>query len=427
MAEEHQETIELPNGLQIILEQVPNVRSVAYNLLIPGGIVCDAEETLGSAHMLADLVTRGAGGRDSRALSEAFENSGIRHGEGASQSRFIFRGSLLEENIETALSLVADMVMRPMLPEEEVESIRQSCLQDLESIKDNPAQQTMIRLCERYYPAPFNRPGEGTPEGIETVTPELLQAEWEKRFGAKGAVLSIAGSIDIPRITSFIELCFGEWNGEAEARPQFGELPTRTPEHTHLESAQTQIALAYPGASFLDDDYYCGRLVAGILSGGMFGRLFIEIREKRGLCYSVYARHSAGRECGTLVAYAGTTPDRAQETLEVLVEQLRELRGSISVEELERARANILSAMIMGEESTGSRAVSNASDQWLLGRVRGLDEIKQRILSVTLEDIDRYLEKFPAEDMLLQTSGPSALTTSLLENGAPVALRREER
>jgi predicted Zn-dependent peptidase len=406
---EGQRYITLKNGLRVVLETVPHVESVAYNLLIPGGIISDHEDYQGASILLTELTTRGAGKLNSRQLSEAFENSGIRHGEGASHNRFSYSGSLLADELPRALELVASMVLEPHLPEEEIQSIKNSCIQDIEATKDNPTQRTLMRLCERYYPEPYNRKGEGEVEGIGRCDIDHLRSEWERRYCPSGSVLSIAGKIDPDSVEGIIRERFGDWEGEISPRPSFGTMPMATAEHVESDSAQMQIALATPSALFLDRFYYVARIVSGILSGGMFGRLFIEVREKRGLCYSVSARHSASRDYGALIVYAGTTPERAQETLDVLLKEIRIAPGTVKNEELERVKANILSSMIMGEESTASRAVSNGVDQWLLNRVRSLEEVKQAILNIELHDIDEYLEAFPVDSFMLQTLGSQPL------------------
>ena len=159
----------LANGLTVILEQIPNVESVAYELQIPGGIILDDEAAVGASLVLAELTSRGAGSLGSRELSDAFENRGIRHGESAGHDRFVYRGLLLSEHLDEALRLVSLMVREPSLPEQEIDNIRNILLQDIASLADDPARRSMVELFQRYYPAPFGRPGHGSAEGIASV------------------------------------------------------------------------------------------------------------------------------------------------------------------------------------------------------------------------------------------------------------------
>lgn len=398
------------NGLMLIVEEIPHVESAAYELMIPGGIVCDEPGHVGSCLVLAELMSRGAGGLDSRAISDAFDNLGVAHSESAGHDRFSFRGSLLSDKLEGAMELLGLIVREPRLPAEELPSIQSLLLQDLDSLVDNPARRVMVSLAERYYPGAWGRPGLGTAEGIKKTDVAYARKDWERRIRPDGALLSIAGNVRAADVVAAIEKHFAGWKGKALTIPTFEGMPPHAPHHIEFDSAQVQIALAYPSARFGDPHFYAAKVATGVLSGGMFGRLFIEVREKRGLCYSVYARHSGTQHYGTVMAYAGTTPERANETLSVMVKELRNLHGTVSPEELLRSKANLKAALIIGEESTASRAASNASDWWLGKRIRPLRELITAISSIEISDIDRYLETFPVSSFMSMTLGPKAVS-----------------
>ena len=170
--------------------------------------------------------------------------------------------------------------------------------------------------------------------------------------------------------------------------------------------------MASPSVKFGEPDYYDGKIAISLLGASMFGRLFVEVREKRGLCYSVYARHGANNSYGTVTAYVGTTPERAQESLDVLVNEMNGLRGTVRDDELERAKTNLKAALVMGEESPGSRAASNATDWWLLKRVRPLSEINNAIDRVTKESVDRFLDRHPFSPCSILTLGQAELSVA---------------
>jgi len=408
----------LSNGLTVIVEEIPHVKSASYSLLIPGGVVLDQANSVGASLVLAELTSRGAGNLNSREFSEALESLGIRHSESGGYERFEYRGALLSDKLEDALRYLSLMILEPKLEEDEIPNIQNSFLQDIAAINDNPGRRAMIQLNKSYYPAPYGRTSMGEKSGIESVTLKLLKEEWEKKYVPSGSVLSIAGNVQATDVYTLVEKYFGNWKGEAVEYPKFGELKSDSYEHIEFDSAQLQIALMYPSATFGDSSYYAAKVANEILSGGMFGRLFIEVREKRGLCYSVMSRHSANRQTASVLAYAGTTPARAHETLEVMVRELQTLKGTVNDEELSRARANILASLIIGEESSASRAASNAGDWWLGARVRSLDEMKEQVQAVTKEDIDVYLERYPASSFALLTLGSRRLDKA--ENGEQV-------
>jgi predicted Zn-dependent peptidase len=399
----------LENGLTVIVEEMPHVESAAYELLIPGGILTDHEHAIGASLILAELTSRGAGALSARELMEKFDDLGVRHGESAGHDRCYYSGGLVADTLPEALKLVSLMVREPSFPEEEIDPIRSIFLQDIASIKDNPSRRASTELSERYYPAPYNRPSTGTIEGLGASTLEHLKNRWQETYCPKGAILSVAGKVTNQSVLNMAKDYFGSWQGNGKQIPSFGEVSKPTVYHIDQESSQLQILLAYPSAVFGDPDYYAAKVVAGILSGGMFGRLFIEVREKRGLVYSVYARHSATKDYGIMSVYAGTTPERAQETLDITLRELSNLKGSVTEIELERAKANIKASVIMGNESSGSRASSSAGDYWLLKRVRSLDEIQAEIDKVTLSDVDRVMQRFSADNYSLLTLGSKPL------------------
>ncbi len=400
---------QLSNGMCIIVEEMDHVESASYDLVVPGGLICDDQRFVGASIVLGELLGKGAGDLDSRALSEAFDSAGIRHGEGVGMDRFTLSGSLVANKIDRALELVVSMVRQPHLPEEDIEPIQSILVQDLEALKDSPARRSMVELTKRFYPPPYNRSTLGELEGIratDRARVEQMHAAW---FRPDGTILSIAGRVDAHRIFSVVDELFSSWEGERSALPAFGARPQADYFHISEQSAQSQIVLAAPSVRFSDELYYEGKLVASILGASMFGRLFVEVREKRGLCYSVYARHSSTHHYGTMSAYVGTTPERAQESMDVLLGELQRLPGTVTQDELDRSRTNLKASLIMGEESPGSRAGSNANDWWLLKRVRGLAEIQAGIDAVSLDSIEEFLRRYPFTPCSVLTLGSTAL------------------
>ena len=380
----------LNNGLVLIVDEMPYVSSVSFELMMPGGVLYDAEDKLGAALVLTEMTTRGAAELDSRALLESFDSHGIRHSEGAGLERVSYRGSALVEELPHALSLVSKMVLEPHLPEDELESVKNLFIQDLRSLDDNPSLRAIISLNDRYYPKPFNRTSYGSLDGLENTDLDSVRALFERAYKPNGAVLSVAGNVKAAEVHDLAERYFGKWQGDALTKPDYLVEAPSAYHHIESDSAQLQIVLAAKGTKISDPDYYTSKVFVTILSGGMFGRLFVEVREKLGLCYTVYARNISAKEYGTILAYAGTTTERADKTLEVMLQVLRSVKGTITTEELDRAKANYLSECVMAEETCSSRASSNLGDWLLLGRVRTLDEISEAINSVTIQDLDGY-------------------------------------
>lgn len=400
----------LDNGLVVIIDEMPHVASASYELAIPGGVISDPSDLIGNSLILSEMTTRGAGDFDSKELSDAFDSLGVRHHDFASDDRFSYRGSLLAQRLGVALNLTSLMVCYPRFPEIEIESVRSGYLQELTALRDDPARRALTALAERYYPAPFNRPSVGTEEGIRKVTIDSLKESWRRNYHPNGSVLSIAGAVTAKDTIELVSRTFEEWKGEAPSRPDFGTFPEHSAHHISEESAQLQLGMSIPSVPYGDPDYYIAKVIAGVLSGGGFGRLFVEVREKRGLCYSVFARHVGARDFGTMIVYAGTTPERASETLAVVKDVLMSLSSPIDISELERAKANLKASLVLSEESSGSRAVSNASDYLLGGRVRSIQEVVDEINKVNEKSIHSYLERYPFDSYMMITLGAQELS-----------------
>ena len=400
---------QFPNGMTVIVEEMDTVKSAAYSLTIPSGILYDEVGSVGTSLILTELTAKGAGSYDSRALMEAFDSIGARHGESAGMYSTGYSGSLLAENLDAVMKLVSLMVREPRLPEEDIDPIKSLLAQDVRSLLDNPSRRVMHELSLRYFPAPFNRPSVGVAEDLEACKLTDLKKLFSRSYTPHNSILSIAGNVKTAEVFKMAERYFGSWQGQESALPTMPTFPARSNHHIQSESAQLQVALAYPSVKFAERYYYASRVLSDVLSGGMFGRLFIEVREKRGLCYSVYSGTSSTRLGGLTMAYAGTTTERAQETLDVMLDVLRGVKGSITDEELKRSKANIKASLVMSEESSASRAGANANDWWWLKRLRSLDEIKAGIDSVTKSELDDYVTEYPCENPMVVTLGAKQL------------------
>src|SRR5262249_16725678 len=189
--------------------------------------------------------------------------------------------------------------------------------------------------------------------------------------------------------------------------------PAGKREHLAKETTQTQIAIAYPSVPIGQPEYYAAMGAVNVLSGGMSSRLFTEVREKRGLCYAVWASYQTFKDRASVICYAGTTNERAQETLDVTLHELKRLQDGIEAEEVERVQAGLKSSLIMQEESTSARAGTLASDWYYLGRVRTFDEIQSAINALTPDGILQHLRNCPPRNFTIVTLGPHELKTAV--------------
>jgi predicted Zn-dependent peptidase len=396
------------NGLTLLAEHMGHVRSAAINFLVPAGCTQDPPQYLGVASVLSDLITRGAGERDSRELSLALDNLGLDRDESVGGIHMRFWGATLARNLMPALEIYADIIRRPHLPADEVEAVRALALQDLQGLEDEPRQKVLIELRRRHYPTPLGQDRRGTREGIESLNAGIIRSHYRRLFTPRGTIVSVAGNIDWPSLKEQAERLFGDWEGPEPPPLKLGKQPAKRA-HLPKDTQQTQIAIAYPSVPIGHPDYYAALGAVNVLSGGMSARLFTEVRERRGLCYAVWATYTTFKERASVLCYAGTTNERAQETLDVTLSELQRLQEGISADEVERIQAGLKSSLIMQEESTSARAGTLASDWYYLGRVRAPDEIQSAIDGLTPRKIVNHLRRYPPHDFTIVTLGPKSL------------------
>ena len=398
----------LANGLTLLAERMPGMQSAAMTLLLPAGGATDPVDRSGSATVLSDLVLRGAGPRDSRLLTEYLDSLGLQRSSGVGVHHTRFGCAAVAAKVIEGLAAYADIVQRPHLPLDGFNAARDLSLQALAGIDDEPRQKLMIKLREWHFPSPYSRNTMGEKEDLGKLTLELCKTDWKQRYHARDAILAVAGNIEFEQLRSEVERHFGGWSGQPV--PEFQVMPPPGNfHHEQQKSEQTHIGIAYPSVPETDEDYYTVRLALEILSGGMSGRLFTEVREKRALCYSVWAGYSSLKGRGSVLGYAGTSNDRAQATLDCFLSELHHLMLGVTDAELQRAKTGVKASTIMQGESTSARAGAIAHDYFMRGRIRTLEEVKEAIDSVTVDQVNDYLSKHEPGPFTIVTVGPKAL------------------
>lgn len=398
----------LSNGLTVLVQQMPAVQSAAYSLLVPAGSLYDREGRSGTASVVCDMLTRGAGTRDSRQLAADQDFLGLQRSESVNVKHMKFSGATLRDHLGDSLEILADIVRRPHLNETQFPAAVSSVRQTLLSNEDEPRQKVIIELNRRCLGLPWGLPTDGSLDDIDAVTIDDVRGFYESCFRPEESILGVAGNIDEPVLVAQLERLFGDW--ETGAEPETQHRPPGPPrDHLQHDSQQTHIGLAFPSVSVNDPEYYEAWAAVSVLSGGSSARLFTEVREKRGLCYAVHASLSALKDRGHVLCYAGTTNERAQETLDVMLQEIDRLAEGITDEELKRCQAGAKSALIMQQESSTARAARIARDWYLRGAIVTLEEIHDKLDALTPDAIADFVRRHPADDITLLTVGPQPL------------------
>lgn len=396
------------NGLVLVAEPIPSLESAAFSFLVPAGCCSDPPGRHGLTAFTCEMALRGAGPRNNRAFVEALENLGVERHESVGVEHTVFAGASLAAHLNNALTLYADLLRAPHLPPEELEAGRMVVLQELRAIEDEPSQKVMMELRRRQFPDPWGRSSQGERHALEVVTIDEIREQYQKLYRPNGTILGVAGRFDWPQLKDHVQQILGDWKTVDFQRPQESESPQKYA-HVDFKSNQTQIGIAYESVPYRHPDYFRAWGSVGVLSGGMSSRLFTEVRERRGLCYSVYASLHTQRERAGVFCYAGTSEQRAQETLDVTLAELSRLAEGIQAEELDRLKARIKSGLIMQQESSSARSSAIARDWFHLGRVRTLDELEQLLDELSCDSINAFLSEHPPRDFAVVTLGSSPL------------------
>jgi predicted Zn-dependent peptidase len=399
-------------GMPLIVESMTGVTSAALHWLVPAGCATDPDEYDGISGIFEEILVRGAGAYDSKQHADLADRLGASRGTSAGTYTLGVSSTMLGSRVLEVLPMLTDMVLTPRMTQEGLDASRDLCLQAIDSLKDDPQQRASILARQRHYPYPINRSGMGTVEGLNACTKEVLAKHWQRLARPKSSVLGVAGAVHADAVEQRLNELFRDWQGSAP-EPVLGPIPTRGYAHEQdKDGQQVQIIVTYDAPPEPHPDSMLEKFAVTVLSGGMSGRLFSEVREKRGLCYSVHAGYRGDRVTGAVSAYVGTTPERAQQSLDVLREELHRIltpQGRITPEEFARAKVGMKSGLVFSGESTAARAAALVTDWRRLGAPRTLDQVAQQIDSVTLDQVNAYLARRSLGVMTIQTLGPAAL------------------
>jgi len=316
------------NGLVLVAEPMAALQSAAFTFLTPTGCIHDPMQRSGLSSFTCEMALRGAGPRDSRQFILDLDNFGVERSESVANAHTSYSGAMLAENLPKVLAVYADVLRRPHLPAEQLEAGRLAMLQELRAVEDEPMQKVMIELRRRHYPEPWGWPAQGEEAAIQATTIDDIRVHFGRYCRPNGTILGVAGCLNWDRLKDLVGELFDDWppgeNSAIVESPAAGRY-----QHVTYDSQQTQIGIAHASVPYRHPDYFQAWGAVGVLSGGMSARLFTEVRERRGLCYSVYATLHTLRDRAAVFCYAGTGAERAQETLDVTLAELTRLSQGI--------------------------------------------------------------------------------------------------
>ena len=401
-------THRLSNGLVLLGEHMPWLRSAAFTFLVPSGTCYEPPELSGLASLASEMSQRGCGPYDSRQFLEELDFLGSERTSSITTHHTSFSCAMPSSAFERTLELYSLMVQSPHLPPDQLEDARQLALQDLRALEDEPSHRCFNELKRFRFPQPFGRTAQGTLEGLQAIEIDDVRQFCSANLHASGSILAVAGNFVWSDVCRAVERTLGQWKGPP-VRPLPDLHPISGQRHTDHASNQTHLALAYDCMPYESPDYYKTRALVGILSDGMSSRLFTEVREKRGLVYSVFATCFSLAGKGSVLCYAGTTTNRADETLQVLLETIQSLGNGVTEDELARLKVRFKSSLVMEQESSAARSHQIAVDWFHLGCVPSREEILQEIDSLTCACLLDHFEANRPQNFALVTVGSQPL------------------
>jgi predicted Zn-dependent peptidase len=404
---------QLDSGLRIVTEAMPGLRSVAVGYWVGTGSRDEPDEISGASHFLEHLLFKGTERRHASDIAEAVESVGGDMNAFTGQEVTAFYMRMPDRHLPRALDVMSDIMWSPALRDDEVESERQVILEEIRMRDDAPDDLVHDVFAAALFPGhPLGREVAGTEATIEAVTRDQIAGYHALHYRPSNVVVAVAGNVDHDAVVAQVEAMLPE--GTADRPARIDGADGQAPEPVALVDRPHEQAHLVLGARSLrrdDPDRWALAVLDQVLGGGMSSRLFQEVREKRGLAYSVFSYRAAFEETGALAVYAGTSPERAAETLAIVGAELDRLvaEGGITEKELVGAKGHLTGSLALSLESSSSRMHRIGRAELTMGEIPSLDEVVARVEAVGPDDVARVIERvLGSGDRTLAAVGPVA-------------------
>jgi predicted Zn-dependent peptidase len=386
----------LSNGLTVVTDPMAGLESAALGVWVSTGSRNELPAEMGISHMLEHMAFKGTASRSARQIAEEIESVGGYLNAYTGREQTAFHARVLKNDVPLALDIIADILAHPSFAVEELERERQVVLQELGQARDTPDDIVFDHLQGVIYrDQPLGWPILGEEATVNAFAPQALRSYAGRRYRADAMTLVSSGAVSHRAILAMAEEKFA-------AIPTGGEEPTQPARYVggeirvEQDLEQAHITYAFPGVAANDPDFYAAQLHAMVLGGGMSSRLFQEVREKRGLCYSIYAFTNNFQDTGFTGIYAGTGEMESGELSRVIAGEMQAMTAQIGEAELARAKAQLKSGLLMGLERPSTRAEQIAGQIFTFGRVQSVAEILAQVDAVDAAGLRRYAARVMA-------------------------------
>lgn len=399
----------LDGGVRVVTEAMPELRSAAVGFWVGTGSRDEPERLAGASHFLEHLLFKGSDERSARAIAEAVESVGGDMNAFTTQEYTAFYVRVPDDHLPLALDILSDIVWTPSLRADDVESERQVILEEIRMRDDTPDDVVHELFDAALFPGhPLGREVTGTVESIESISRDNIAAYHAMHYRPDNVVVAAAGNVVHEDVVRLVEKWLPRDAGTRPARVTGGLRAPQPLVVTRRGTEQAHVVLGMRALPRDDDDRYALAVLNQALGGGMSSRLFQEVRERRGLAYSVFSYRSGFEETGMFAVYAGTAPARAREVLDVLRDELDRVGADgLHDDEVDAAKGHLKGSMALSLESSASRMHRLGRNQLVLGSVPTLDALVAEVDAITPDDVARVVERVLAgEPRTLAVVGP---------------------
>ena len=407
----------LDNGLRLLTETIPHVRSVSFGVWLTRGSRQEGTEWPGIAHFVEHMLFKGSNTRSAEQIAQAVDSIGGQMDAATGKENANYSIKVLDEQVPVAVDILADVVLHPRFADDDVHREKNVVQEEIKMVEDTPDDLVHELFLQRFWAGhALGKPILGTRDSIDALTPQALRDYFAGTYTARNLIIAAAGNLEHARLRALVEKAFGSTPAGEVLAADGPPVDHHVAIVRHKDLEQSHICLGAGAYPQNHAERYAGLVLNTVMGGSISSRLFQNVREKRGLAYSVGSGLSAFRDTGLLSIYAGCSNDKVAEVIDVVINELRQLVVEpISAEELQRAKDNVKGGLLLGLESTWHRAAYLARQEMYFDRMITIDETIAGIEAVTVEDVARVarqlLTRTPLSAAVLGAVNGLTLTT----------------